>query len=109
MIDLSPLRRLRKRIMWQATASRLRAAQHPWDKHNLEDLDEFPAVEHHYSPATEKWTQVAVCVKLQPTSFAEGAQRQCHRMKVIPQEELVGRGLYAVVPLVVALTTPQAA
>ena len=58
----------------------------PWAAHDLPALHTELAVRHDYNATTRCWTNSETLVKIQGTPFAEGAMRECFRMKKMSQQ-----------------------
>ena len=52
----------------------------PWEKFHLDDLTQEKAIRHRYNALSKTWTTEEVIVKMETTSFASGAMRECFRL-----------------------------
>ena len=52
----------------------------PWEKFHLDDLNQEKAIRHRYNALSKTWTTEEVIVKMETTSFASGAMRECFRL-----------------------------
>lgn len=66
---------------WLKALHLTRERDDPWEKFHLDELPVEKAVRHRYNALTQTWSTEDVVVKMDSESFAEGAMRECYRMK----------------------------
>jgi elongation factor 2 kinase len=67
----------------QKAAAKAIAEEDVWKQHNIPSIPAELAIRHLYNPETDTWTSEETIVKIQSTSFANGAMRHCFRMKKV--------------------------
>ena len=66
---------------WLKALHLTREREDPWEKFHLDELPVEKAIRHKYNALTQTWSTEEVVVKMDPESFAQGAMRECYRMK----------------------------
>ena len=65
---------------WLKALHLTRQRMDPWDKFHLDELTQEKAIRHRYNALAKVWTTEQVIVKMETTSFAAGAMRECFRL-----------------------------
>lgn len=66
---------------WMKALHLTRGRADPWQKFHLDELPAEKAIRHKYNALTKSWSKEQVTVKLDKEPFAEGAMRECYRLK----------------------------
>jgi len=66
---------------WRRALRLIKDRGDPWEKFNLSSRMTENAVRHRYNPVTMEWVKDECVVKMDKIPFANGAMRECYRMK----------------------------
>lgn len=78
----------RARARWQASlkpAIALGRQDDPWIEHQVHKCATELAVRYDYDPSSDQWLRSTTFVKMEKSPFANGAMRECYRMKKMSQ------------------------
>jgi len=83
----SVVQRIRKRNdsrgqrNWRRALRLIKDRGDPWEKFGLDTLKSENGIRHRYNPVTQTWLQDECVLKIDKIPFANGAMRECFRMK----------------------------
>jgi len=66
---------------WRRALRLIKDRGDPWEKFNLNSRITENAIRHRYNPVTMDWVQDDCVIKIDKIPFANGAMRECYRMK----------------------------
>ena len=55
-------------------------AEDPWANFHIDDLETERCIRHRYNALKKTWTEDEVLVKMEKTTFTNGAMRECFRV-----------------------------